>query len=1051
MRRPGSDDPAVADQWRSAIVDYWGTVEIFCPPAIPEVNPQKWVFRCSDGEVLPWDAEHWLASVESDPRKIWIHAVYLGCFSMRRVVEVLERRYGRDPESYDLRAPGESALAMFTVSEDGVLMPESVVLSSCAWATGLTHCGESPEPRHGLPAAQDRALKMISDELGTLTAAGADGNGTSAAAVPVTAQALRAAVAAVSAQLGVEECLAAEEIRIKSMRVHRQNAGDTAEADFLNSFIATDLALVADQIRTGLYGSALRSYLSEDTTPRRVDIQERPEVALHMARPQSVPLGRWPAAPEQPLALSQQVAVNQILTPESGGQLFAVNGPPGTGKTTMLRDLVAGIVVRRAEQLAALEHPRQAFTGRSRWKIGDRPLTVNHWKPDLVGHEIVVASSNNGAVENVTTEIPGLSAIDKQWAGTVDYFRDLATVVLNSGDPDLSPDKQKPAWALMAGKLGSKANRATFANSLWFPPTKSPDKDESTETARLLEVLATAITEKPEPWSTCVARYRAAVTAAQTGQHARSTVANAQSALDRLNTEVEEAAAAIEDAQSRASSANAMIDALAEPKAQVASKIEKLQQDRDRHLRHRPGLVQLLFSRHRLRAWEAADDELRDHIQCCEKQREQLVEIWQNAVNASEQARYDAHEARRRKTAALDAREKAVQELNKGQQQWGSFVPDENADLATRELSAPWTDPVWNAERSQVFLAALRLHRDFLHHEPRRMRQNLGTAVNILLGTAPRDLSETTALAAWQSLFFVVPVLSTTFASFGRVFSHLGREALGWLFIDEAGQATPQNAVGALWRSRRAVVVGDPLQLEPVITLPFRAQHALLTDHHVDERWLPGRCSVQSLADHGMPMGTYLPGPDGPRWVGAPLRVHRRCAAPMFEVINEAVYGGMMVDGVPDRRCPTMGSGQLPPESTWLDVPSTVNDGNWIPAEGERLTQSLKHLEHHRQDMTKVLVTSPFVDVIGKSRRIARGYPGLRVGTVHTAQGKEADIVILVLGGSAGARSWAAQKPNLMNVAVSRARHRLYVIGDRSSWTALPYFGDLAHTLPIRK
>ena len=182
------------------------------------------------------------------------------------------------------------------------------------------------------------------------------------------------------------------------------------------------------------------------------------------------------------------------------------------------------------------------------------------------------------------------------------------------------------------------------------------------------------------------------------------------------------------------------------------------------------------------------------------------------------------------------------------------------------------------------------------------MLQSLRAAVDVLTGDVPADAPAAAVLAAWQSLFFIVPVISTTFASFPRVFSLLGRESLGWLFIDEAGQAAPQAATGAIWRSKRVVVVGDPKQIEPVVALPFTAQQALRINADIAEWWLPGSTSAQRLADEANQYGTYLPGDDGEAWLGAPLRVHRRCERPMFDVSNTIAYGGLMVYGTSDQR-----------------------------------------------------------------------------------------------------------------------------------------------------
>ncbi len=250
------------------------------------------------------------------------------------------------------------------------------------------------------------------------------------------------------------------------------------------------------------------------------------------------------------------------------------------------------------------------------------------------------------------------------------------------------------------------------------------------------------------------------------------------------------------------------------------------------------------------------------------------------------------------------------------------------------------------------------------------------------------------------------------------------------------------------------MIVGDPLQLKPVVTLPWEGQRALLRDFGVGEQWAPSRTSVQQVADRLAEHGTALPGPasDEPVWVGAPLRVHRRCDRPMFDISNQIAYDGLMVFGTPDR--PAFHGSDV-----WCDIRSLTSNGHWIPAEGDELRSVLSQLRGAGVAAARIRVISPFRTVVSYAMKVhesifveVSGRDREKwVGTVHTMQGKEADVVILVLGGDPdrpGARRFATREPNLLNVAVTRAKRRLYVIGNRDTWGNEPYFNVLAARIP---
>ena len=98
----------------------------------------------------------------------------------------------------------------------------------------------------------------------------------------------------------------------------------------------------------------------------------------------------------------QQVAVN-LSAGYDDTTIRSVNGPPGTGKTTLLKDIFAELIVKQAYDIAKLRD--RSIKGTKETIYFDN-ASIGVLPEIITENNIVVASSNNGAVQNIVNELP---------------------------------------------------------------------------------------------------------------------------------------------------------------------------------------------------------------------------------------------------------------------------------------------------------------------------------------------------------------------------------------------------------------------------------------------------------------------------------------------------------------------------------------------------------------------------------------------------------------------------------------------------------------------
>jgi len=1040
----------------SDIFDSWITTEVLSPNSY-----KKTIDICNDpkkiasltGTRLPWE------KTQKIPEGMTIYyQVYLGAIDIKNASTKLLERY-KDDTQERISNTGHATTAVVTVDQEGIPIQDqnSLVLSSFPWAYGRALNNKLEHLRFWNTAESllDKSLRDLLFETND------DGIN-----LPLNWEKIYYAY-----NFLVQNCNVPEEDCIEptfSIKQYKKQpkqgeAPKTPSAPILNSFYLSDLQRVQQSLKDKDAGKALRQYVGDIPSPDLQDLLKDHKLLESILSPDNTPAGRWPSAGRHPLVLMQQAAVNIATTTLKDGGLFSVNGPPGTGKTTLLRDIIASVIIERAKALATFQYPENAFTK----KGGFYELAE-----DLKGHEILVASSNNNAVENISKELPQLSQISEDLSNELTYFRTIS---------DAIKKEHGTTWGLSAVTLGKSHNRRAFTDIFWW------NDDTSIRTyLKAIHAEETPLTTlKNRDTGETFQRIPLILQQEDVPQNAQDSIDNWQKAVTDFKSALHESQAMsqhaqnVQDAMIKISENPDCLDALLKQKENIQNKLANLESEIHRitgNINHQTQILNNL---------EQQKEDYQRLTSFREMGTYRLKKLLKKEVKNSWEEEYEEC------TLAIIKARKSILSLKEEEYQKSqevSTIEDQLADIEVEIFHFQEDLETWNAVVSQspetseklirtqfplpdvpgkeqlfspnftdkeqhlrdhVFVAAIKLHKAFIDGAAKPLGRNLGAMVKVLGGDPLSPDQDQLLPDLWASLSLIAPVISTTFASVTSMLRGINKESFGWLLIDEAGQGTPQAAIGAIYRSKRVVSVGDPLQIPPVTSLPQPLLDSLATHHGVNPNdFTAPQASIQTLSDKANKYGTTLHRDFEDVRIGAPLLVHRRCENPMFRISNELAYNNFMVYATTEKRSPIK---DILGDSHWIHVKGTAED-KWCPEEGMEALNRLMSLTQKMGQMPDLYVISPFKIVAQKMRNLLiqnkaffegfdisiYDWAQTHVGTVHTFQGKEAEAVFFLLGApdasQQGGRNWVTSQVNILNVAVSRAKRAFYIIGNQDLW-----------------
>lgn len=340
---------------------------------------------------------------------------------------------------------------------------------------------------------------------------------------------------------------------------------------------------------------------------------------------------------------------------------------------------------------------------------------------------------------------------------------------------------------------------------------------------------------------------------------------------------------------------------------------------------------------------------------------------------------------------------------------------------------------------------------------------------NTILSNDPDNKGHVKTMRKWRRYAKLHPCTVSTFFKVPEGFKYWINKQddkpllnfIDLLIVDEAGQVLPEVAGASFSLAKKAIVVGDLKQIEPVWSVPGIVDVGNLlrdriisdtTEKEIDCVMDSGKTasagSVMAIAQRRSPFHY-----DRELDRGMYLYEHRRCANDIIEFCNDLCYKGKLIPktGNPSNILfPQWGYAHIVGKSSETggsrcNVVEAEAIANWVTLKKNEIES------HYGKNIGDILgIVTPFSS---QSRTINHflsdklgSKHGITVGTVHSLQGAERNVVIfspVYSVGDIGNRHYFFDKgSNMLNVAVSRAKDSFIVIGNMylfdESRSALP-------------